>query len=164
MCSIINFCPLIRLPNLAWSGFYWYCCCFPQLQWGSSTCLRPCEFRAHEGTSVIFMAMSFILFYPWFLSCRNFFQVAEILKDRPSWYRDCRCLNILSVIPTGNGGTIELIYLQVCCVSLRQMLVMSIPCYLNLFSSVLNKLVFAICFFVRLMLQLHWHPLVTFGH
>ncbi|OIT30693.1 PREDICTED: homeobox-leucine zipper protein ATHB-14-like isoform X2 [Nicotiana attenuata] len=39
-------------------------------------------------------------------------KVAEILKDRPSWYRDCRCLNILSVIPTGNGGTIELIYLQ----------------------------------------------------
>ncbi|XP_055804750.1 homeobox-leucine zipper protein ATHB-14-like isoform X2 [Solanum dulcamara] len=39
-------------------------------------------------------------------------KVAEILKDRPSWYRDCRCLNVLSVIPTGNGGTIELIYLQ----------------------------------------------------
>ncbi|KAK4361375.1 hypothetical protein RND71_020327 [Anisodus tanguticus] len=39
-------------------------------------------------------------------------KVAEILKDRPSWYRDCRCLDILSVIPTGNGGTIELIYLQ----------------------------------------------------
>lgn len=45
------------------------------------------------------------------------FQVAEILKDRPSWYRDCRCLDILNVIPTGNGGTIELIYLQVCGVS-----------------------------------------------
>lgn len=40
-------------------------------------------------------------------------QVAEILKDRLSWYRDCRCLNVLSVIPTGNGGTIELIYMQV---------------------------------------------------
>ncbi|XP_049383464.1 homeobox-leucine zipper protein ATHB-14 isoform X1 [Solanum stenotomum] len=39
-------------------------------------------------------------------------KVAEILKDRPSWYRDCRCLDILKVIPTGNGGTIELIYLQ----------------------------------------------------
>ncbi|KAK3043434.1 hypothetical protein RJ639_002013 [Escallonia herrerae] len=38
--------------------------------------------------------------------------VAEILKDRPSWYRDCRCLEVLSVIPTGNGGTIELIYMQ----------------------------------------------------
>lgn len=45
------------------------------------------------------------------------FQVAEILKDRPSWHRDCRCLDILNVIPTGNGGTIELIYLQVCRVS-----------------------------------------------
>lgn len=45
---------------------------------------------------------------------RVLFQVAEILKDRPSWYHDCRCLDILSVIPTGKGGTIELIYLQVC--------------------------------------------------
>ncbi|CAL5346416.1 unnamed protein product [Camellia sinensis] len=39
-------------------------------------------------------------------------KVAEILKDRPSWYRDCRCLDVLSVIPTGNGGIIELIYMQ----------------------------------------------------
>ncbi|XP_031130039.1 homeobox-leucine zipper protein ATHB-14-like isoform X1 [Ipomoea triloba] len=39
-------------------------------------------------------------------------KVAEILKDRPSWYRDCRCLDVLSVLPTGNGGTIELIYMQ----------------------------------------------------
>ncbi|KAA8514839.1 hypothetical protein F0562_018018 [Nyssa sinensis] len=39
-------------------------------------------------------------------------KVAEILKDRPSWFRDCRCHDVLSVIPTGNGGTIELIYMQ----------------------------------------------------
>ncbi|ONK67344.1 uncharacterized protein A4U43_C06F19190 [Asparagus officinalis] len=39
-------------------------------------------------------------------------KVAEILKDRPSWYRDCRSLNVLTVIPTGNGGTVELIYMQ----------------------------------------------------
>ncbi|XP_050223730.1 homeobox-leucine zipper protein ATHB-14-like [Mercurialis annua] len=39
-------------------------------------------------------------------------KVAEILKDRLSWFRDCRCLDTLSVIPTGNGGTIELIYMQ----------------------------------------------------
>ncbi|GMY38079.1 homeobox-leucine zipper protein ATHB-14-like isoform X1 [Fagus crenata] len=39
-------------------------------------------------------------------------KVAEILKDRPSWFRDCRCIDVLSVIPTGNGGTIELIYMQ----------------------------------------------------
>ncbi|KAJ9140867.1 hypothetical protein P3X46_031461 [Hevea brasiliensis] len=39
-------------------------------------------------------------------------KVAEILKDRPSWFRDCRCLDVLSVIPTGNGGTIELMYMQ----------------------------------------------------
>jgi homeobox-leucine zipper protein len=39
-------------------------------------------------------------------------KVAEILKDRPSWYRDCRHVDIVHVIPTGNGGTIELIYMQ----------------------------------------------------
>ncbi|KAI4297057.1 hypothetical protein L6164_036965 [Bauhinia variegata] len=39
-------------------------------------------------------------------------KVAEILKDRPSWYRDCRCLDVLNIIPTGNGGTIELMYMQ----------------------------------------------------
>ncbi|CAN0911578.1 Homeobox-leucine zipper protein HOX32 [Linum grandiflorum] len=39
-------------------------------------------------------------------------KVAEILKERTSWYRDCRFLEMVSVIPTGNGGTIELIYMQ----------------------------------------------------
>ncbi|POO00969.1 Octamer-binding transcription factor [Trema orientale] len=39
-------------------------------------------------------------------------KVAEILKDRTSWFRDCRCVDVLSVIPTGNGGTIELVYMQ----------------------------------------------------
>ncbi|KAK8969720.1 Homeobox-leucine zipper protein HOX32 [Platanthera guangdongensis] len=39
-------------------------------------------------------------------------KVAEILKARPSWYRDCRCLNVATVIPAGNGGNIELIYMQ----------------------------------------------------
>uniref|UniRef100_A0A0D3H4U5 START domain-containing protein n=1 Tax=Oryza barthii TaxID=65489 RepID=A0A0D3H4U5_9ORYZ len=38
--------------------------------------------------------------------------VAEILKDRPSWHRDCRCIDIIHIIRTGNGGTIELIYMQ----------------------------------------------------
>lgn len=40
-------------------------------------------------------------------------QIAEILKDRPSWFRDCRSIDVLSVIPTANAGTIELIYMQV---------------------------------------------------
>ncbi|KAK9102329.1 hypothetical protein Sjap_019583 [Stephania japonica] len=39
-------------------------------------------------------------------------RVAEILKDRPSWFRDCRAVDVLNVLPTGNGGTIELLYLQ----------------------------------------------------
>ncbi|KAH1231729.1 Homeobox-leucine zipper protein ATHB-9 [Glycine soja] len=39
-------------------------------------------------------------------------KVAEILKDRQSWYRDCRCVDVLSIVPTGNGGTIELLYMQ----------------------------------------------------
>ncbi|WMV14196.1 hypothetical protein MTR67_007581 [Solanum verrucosum] len=48
------------------------------------------------------LAMSFDIVW-----MQKTFQVAEILKDRPSWYRDCRCLNVLSVIPTGNGGTMR---------------------------------------------------------
>lgn len=41
------------------------------------------------------------------------FQVAEILKDRPTWFRDCRAVEVLNVLPTANGGTIELLYMQV---------------------------------------------------
>ena len=40
-------------------------------------------------------------------------QVAEILKDRPSWFRDCRAVDVVNVLPTANGGTIELLYMQV---------------------------------------------------
>ncbi|XP_068639149.1 homeobox-leucine zipper protein ATHB-15-like [Aristolochia californica] len=39
-------------------------------------------------------------------------KVAEILKDRPSWFRDCRSVDVVNVLPTGNGGTIELLYMQ----------------------------------------------------
>ncbi|KAL4335779.1 hypothetical protein GQ457_07G038580 [Hibiscus cannabinus] len=39
-------------------------------------------------------------------------RVAEILKDRPSWYRDCRAVDVMNVLSTGNGGTIELLYMQ----------------------------------------------------
>ncbi|XP_057954412.1 homeobox-leucine zipper protein REVOLUTA [Malania oleifera] len=39
-------------------------------------------------------------------------KIAEILKDRPSWFRDCRNLEVFTMFPAGNGGTIELIYTQ----------------------------------------------------
>ncbi|CAI0474710.1 unnamed protein product [Linum tenue] len=39
-------------------------------------------------------------------------RVAEILKDRPSWFRDCRAVDVVNVLPTTNGGTIELLYMQ----------------------------------------------------
>ncbi|CAM6049110.1 unnamed protein product [Sphagnum compactum] len=39
-------------------------------------------------------------------------KVAEVLKDRPSWLRDCRRLQTLGAISTGKGGTIELLYTQ----------------------------------------------------
>ncbi|POO01238.1 Octamer-binding transcription factor [Trema orientale] len=39
-------------------------------------------------------------------------QIAEILKDRTSWFRDCRSLEVFTMFPAGNGGTIELIYTQ----------------------------------------------------
>lgn len=40
-------------------------------------------------------------------------QIAEILKDRPCWFRDCRSLEAFTMFPAGNGGTIELLYTQV---------------------------------------------------
>ncbi|KAJ6743536.1 CLASS III HD-ZIP PROTEIN CNA1 [Salix viminalis] len=39
-------------------------------------------------------------------------RVAEILKDRPSWFRDCRAVDVVNALSTGSGGTIELIYMQ----------------------------------------------------
>ncbi|XP_044504279.1 homeobox-leucine zipper protein REVOLUTA-like [Mangifera indica] len=40
-------------------------------------------------------------------------KIAEILKDRPSWFRDCRSLGVFTMFPAGNAGTIELVYTQV---------------------------------------------------
>lgn len=40
-------------------------------------------------------------------------QIAEIIKDRPAWFHDCRNLEVFTMFPTGNGGTIELVYMQV---------------------------------------------------
>lgn len=39
-------------------------------------------------------------------------RVAEILKDRSSWLRDCRTVDILNAMSADNCGTIELIYMQ----------------------------------------------------
>ncbi|KAI3461429.1 hypothetical protein Pfo_018092 [Paulownia fortunei] len=39
-------------------------------------------------------------------------KIAEILKDRPSWFRDCRSLEVFTMFSAGNGGTIELLYTQ----------------------------------------------------
>ncbi|GAB2251118.1 hypothetical protein Droror1_Dr00017368 [Drosera rotundifolia] len=40
-------------------------------------------------------------------------KIAEILKDRPAWFRECRSLEVFTMFPAGNGGTIELIYTQI---------------------------------------------------
>ncbi|KAL8057602.1 hypothetical protein ABFX02_04G194400 [Erythranthe guttata] len=39
-------------------------------------------------------------------------KIAEILKDRSSWFRDCRSLEVFTMFPAGNGGTIEMLYTQ----------------------------------------------------
>ncbi|XP_059669154.1 homeobox-leucine zipper protein REVOLUTA-like [Cornus florida] len=39
-------------------------------------------------------------------------KIAEILKDRSSWFRDCRNQEVFARFSAGNGGTIELIYMQ----------------------------------------------------
>ncbi|KAJ9684606.1 hypothetical protein PVL29_016866 [Vitis rotundifolia] len=40
-------------------------------------------------------------------------EIMEILKDRQSWFRDCRKLEVFAKFPAGNGGILELIYMQV---------------------------------------------------
>ncbi|KAL8089848.1 homeobox-leucine zipper protein REVOLUTA-like [Apium graveolens] len=40
-------------------------------------------------------------------------KIVEILKDRPAWFRDCRRHEVYTMLPTGNGGTIELLYTQI---------------------------------------------------
>lgn len=67
-------------------------------------------------------------------------QVAEILKDRLSWFRDCRCVDVLSVISTGNGGTIELLYMQV-----------------SSYHYVLQRLIFGILFSLLAFQTRHMH-------
>ncbi|WJX50227.1 hypothetical protein P8452_36561 [Trifolium repens] len=39
-------------------------------------------------------------------------KIAEILKDRLSWFRECRNLEVFTVFPAANGGTVELVYTQ----------------------------------------------------
>jgi len=39
-------------------------------------------------------------------------KIVEILKDRPCWFRDCRSAEVFTMLPAGNGGTIELVYMQ----------------------------------------------------
>ncbi|KAJ0964805.1 hypothetical protein J5N97_025943 [Dioscorea zingiberensis] len=39
-------------------------------------------------------------------------KVAEILKDRLSWFRDCRSVDVINVLPTGSNGTLEVLYMQ----------------------------------------------------
>jgi hypothetical protein len=56
---------------------------------------------------VFLLLVDNVLFYWIYL-----YQVAEVLKDRPSWLRDCRRFQTLGVISTGKGGTIELLYTQ----------------------------------------------------
>ncbi|KAJ8543935.1 hypothetical protein K7X08_025553 [Anisodus acutangulus] len=40
-------------------------------------------------------------------------KIAEILKDRPAWFRDCRNVEVFTMFSAGNGGTIELLYTQI---------------------------------------------------
>ncbi|KAL1542441.1 homeobox-leucine zipper protein HOX9-like [Salvia divinorum] len=40
------------------------------------------------------------------------FKIIEIFKDRTSWSRHCRSMNVVARLPVNNGGTIELIHTQ----------------------------------------------------
>ncbi|KAF5813469.1 putative aspartate carbamoyltransferase [Helianthus annuus] len=59
------------------------------------------------------------MIYMWFIICCSCIYlfcndlIVEILKDHTSWFRDCQNLEVLTMLPAGNGGTIELVYMQV---------------------------------------------------
>ncbi|XP_039005823.1 homeobox-leucine zipper protein ATHB-15-like [Hibiscus syriacus] len=75
----------VQMPGMKpgqWSGFHRNHCYLSWLPWSGSTCLWPCGSRTYTG-------------------CRT-----------PSWFRDCRAVDVLNVLPTANGGTIELLYMQ----------------------------------------------------
>jgi len=89
---------------------------------------RACGLVGLEPTRVSFWILSVIFFFfsnpnqcygnGWLgysigLIFLSLSQVAEILKDRPSWFRDCRTVDVINALPTGNSGTIELLYMQV---------------------------------------------------
>lgn len=89
----------------------------------SGVAARACGLVSLEPTKVrIHMTMKMVKCYHHFLhfmrQCnwailQKFWQIAEILKDRPSWFRDCRSLEVFTMFPAGNAGTIELLYTQV---------------------------------------------------
>ncbi|GFQ06652.1 homeobox-leucine zipper protein athb-15 [Phtheirospermum japonicum] len=70
----------------AWSGFNWNHCYFSRLHCVAS---HTCGLVGLEPT-----------------------RVTEILKDRPSGYRDCRAVDVLSMLSTGNDGNTEFLYMQ----------------------------------------------------
>ena len=116
-CSITLICCIKELLSefAAWSGFHWNHCYFSWLHWYSITCMWSCGFGTYKGKS---SRMMFGRYGPLLMNNRLYqllmcMQVAEILKDRPSWFRDCRAVDILNAMSTGNGGTIELLYMQV---------------------------------------------------
>ena len=75
--------------------------------------MRPCQSRANKSKYLQHVVSS--MFFSVKIGWLNVsIQVAEILKDWPSWYRECRNVEVLNVLSTGNGGTLELLYMQVC--------------------------------------------------
>ncbi|PKA61985.1 Homeobox-leucine zipper protein HOX32 [Apostasia shenzhenica] len=61
-------------------------------------------FVSHNGSGIAARACGLVSLEP--------IKVAEVLKDRLAWFGDCRSLDVVSVVPAGNGGNIELVYMQ----------------------------------------------------
>nr|ABD75301.1 class III homeodomain-leucine zipper protein C3HDZ2 [Selaginella kraussiana] len=64
------------------------------------------------GTAAISHGSTSVAARAWGLVGLEPSKVAEILKDRPSWHRECRRLEVLRAFSTPNGGTVELVYTQ----------------------------------------------------
>ena len=98
----------------AWSGFHWNHCHLAWLRGRRCASLRPRGHGACQSKRLCFTSLhphvaGYIELSVEFVSI----QVAEILKDRLLWLRDCRSMEVVNVLPAGNNGTIELLYMQV---------------------------------------------------
>ena len=111
-----NICSFDIIVNIDITWLSRDCHYFTWVYWSSYTSLFSCWYRPFKGKHISIpsdLCLHCRLKQELVLIFCCLIQVAEILKDRTSWLRDCCSVDVVTVFTTGNGGTIELLYMQV---------------------------------------------------